>query len=216
MIVTIDGPGGAGKSTAARLLAGRLGFGFLDTGAMYRAVALAGLRAGVRLDDQEAAGRLVGRLDLRLVDGRILLAGEDVTAALRTQEVTAASGIAADNPAIRRYLAERQRALAADRNIVCEGRDQGTVVFPHAGCKFFLLADLDERARRRCDELAASGKPADFGQVRQALKERDDRDRDRAIAPMTPAGDAVVIDSTGRSIDEVIGLMEEEVRRRLA
>src|SRR5262245_47023253 len=140
MIVTIDGPAGAGKSTAARTLARRLGFEFLDTGAMYRAVTLAALRAGCDLNDEQALGRLVAGLTLEMPPGRVVLAGEDVTDSIRTPEVTAGTGKVASSPAVRRRLSELQRALAAGRNIVCEGRDQGTIVFPDAACKFFLVA----------------------------------------------------------------------------
>src|SRR5438067_1380445 len=141
MIVTIDGPAGAGKSSAARMLAQRLGFEFLDTGAMYRAVALAALRAGLDLHDQAGLTRLLTTLTLDMPPGRVLLNGEDVTTAIRTGAVTAATSPVADSPAVRRHLVALQRAVAAGRDVVCEGRDQGTVVFPEAACKFFLKAD---------------------------------------------------------------------------
>src|SRR6478609_7498376 len=137
MIVTIDGPAGAGKSSAAKALAQRLGFEFLDTGAMYRSVALAALRAGVDLADPAATAALVADLRIEMSPGHVLLDDEDVSAAIRTQEVTAATG----SPAVRRRLAELQRGIAAGRDMVCEGRDQGTVVFPDAVCKFFLVAN---------------------------------------------------------------------------
>src|SRR5579864_6709194 len=155
MIVTIDGPAGAGKSSAAKALARRLGFEFLDTGAMYRAVTLAGLRAGCDLADQGDMQKLLANLVLEMPAGKVHLNGEDITNLIRTAEVTAASGPVASNPAVRKQLGEWQRALAAGRNIVCEGRDQGTIVFPNAGCKFFLEADPEERARRRHKELVA-------------------------------------------------------------
>jgi cytidylate kinase len=214
MIITIDGPAGAGKSSAARALAQRLGFEFLDTGAMYRAVTLAALRAGVDLTDQEALGRLVAGLRLEVRPGLVLLDGVDVTEAIRTAEVTAATSPVADSPVVRRRLAELQRRLAAGRDVVCEGRDQGTVVFPEADCKFFLVADPRERARRRQREMAARGEAVDLATVLAAQEARDRRDAARDLAPMRPAPDAVVVDSTQRDLDAVVRLMEEEVGRR--
>ena len=155
MIITIDGPAGAGKSTVARALARRLGFRFLDTGAMYRAVALAGMRRGLDWDVPDDLARLARKLDLKVVGERIfLLDGEDVTEAVRTSEVTAVTRYAADNPEVRAHLVELQRALAGNDNIVTEGRDQGTVAFPDAECKVFLTASPEERARRRWRDLA--------------------------------------------------------------
>jgi cytidylate kinase len=213
MIITIDGPAGAGKSSAARLLASRLGFDFLDTGAMYRAVTLAGLRAGIDLRDQEALARLLDGLRLELPPGRVVLNGEDVTEAIRTPEVTQHSGPVADSPVVRRQLGELQRSLARGRNIVCEGRDQGTVVFPDAECKFFLTADPRERARRRQRELAACGQAVDFEELLRAQEQRDRRDAARELAPMVPAPDALQLDSTALTLEQVVERMEEEVRR---
>jgi len=215
MIITIDGPAGAGKSSAARALAKRLGFDFLDTGAMYRAVALAGLRAGVNFDDPAAVTQFLAGLHVDVSPGRVVLNGEDVTGAIRTAEVTAVAGRVAANPLVRRYLVGRQREVAAGRNIVCEGRDQGTVAFPDAACKFFLVADPLERARRRQREMAARGEKLTLDEVRQAQAVRDQRDASRDVAPMVPAADAVVLDSTSLSPDEVVDRMEQEVRRRL-
>ena len=213
MIVTIDGPAGAGKSSAARALAERLGFEYLDTGAMYRVVALAALRAGLDLRDQDALGRLLDGLNLEMPPGRVLLNGEDVTAAIRTREVTAASGPVADSKVVRRHLVRAQRVLAAGRDMVCEGRDQGTVVFPDAARKFFLIADPAERARRRLRELVGGGESATYGEVFHAQEERDRRDAARDLGPMVPAPDAVVLDSTRLDLKGVVDLMEREVRR---
>src|SRR5437588_8718931 len=196
MIITIDGPAGAGKSSAARALARRLGFEFLDTGAMYRAVTLAALRAGIDLEDQDALARLLDHFQLEMSGSRVLLHGEDVSGPIRAAEVTRASGVVADSPVVRRYLAKLQRASARGRNLVCEGRDQGTVVFPDAACKFFLVADPVERARRRQREMAERGEPVDLPALLEALQARDRRDAARDPAPMRPAPDAVVLDTT--------------------
>src|SRR5207253_10305643 len=147
--------------------------------------------------------------------GRVILNGEDVTDLIRTAQVTAASGRVADNPVIRRFLVEQQRALAAGRNLVCEGRDQGTIVFPDAVCKFFLVADPSERARRRQRDMAERGEVQPLEEVLRAQEERDRRDRARNLAPMVPAADAIVLDSTSMSLDEVVNRMEDEVRRRM-
>jgi cytidylate kinase len=214
MIITIDGPAGAGKSSAARALAQRLGFEFLDTGAMYRAVAFAALRAGVSLRDEAALAALVEMVHLELSAAGIHLNGQNVSREIRTAEVTAATGAAADSPAVRRRLAALQRTAAAGRNMVSEGRDQGTIVFPDATCKFFLVADPVERARRRQREMASRGEQVDLEAVLAAQAERDRRDAARDIAPMKPAADAVVLDSTGLSPAEVADRMEAEFRRR--
>jgi cytidylate kinase len=214
MIITIDGPAGAGKSSAAQGLARRLGFEFLDTGAMYRAVALAGLRAGIDLRDQEALAYLLAGLRLGMPGDRVLLNGEDVTGLIRTAEVTAASGPVADSPVVRRHLVDLQRAIAAGRDMVSEGRDQGTVVFPDAACKFFLVADPEERARRRQYEMAARGEAVSWEQILRAQEQRDRRDAARDIAPMVPAADAVILDSTHLDQAQVIDAMEREVLRR--
>jgi cytidylate kinase len=216
MIITIDGPAGAGKSSAARALARRLGFDFLDTGAMYRAVALAALEASLDLHDQDALAALLRGLRLELPPGRVLLNGADVTGRIRTAAVTAATGPVADSPVVRRRLAELQRAAAAGRDVVCEGRDQGTIVFPDAACKFFLVADPVERAKRRQREMAARGEALDLPAVLEAQEARDRRDAARDLAPMRPAADAVVLDSTALSPEQVVDRMEAEARRRRA
>jgi cytidylate kinase len=215
MIVTIDGPAGAGKSTAARELARRLGFEFLDTGAMYRAVTLASLRADCDPSQEEALVRLLSSLDLQIEGSRVLLNGEDVTGQLRTAEITAASRAIADSPVVRRHLVGLQRALAVGRNLVCEGRDQGTLVFPDAACKFFLVADPVERARRRQREMQARGESLSLEDVLRTQQERDRRDAARDIAPMVPAADAIHLDSTALPAEEVVERMAAEVRQRL-
>jgi cytidylate kinase len=214
MIVTLDGPAGAGKSSAAKALATRLGFEYLDTGAMYRGVTLAVLRAGIDPCDQQGLFRLLGELTLEMPPGRVLMNGEDVTQEIRSVKVTHASGRVADSSVVRRQLVNLQRAKASGRDIVCEGRDQGTVVFPDAACKFFLVADPHERARRRQREMAARGEVFSWDEVLQAQEERDRRDAARDLAPMVPAADAIILDTTRLSLDEVVDRMEQEVRKR--
>jgi cytidylate kinase len=215
MIITIDGPAGAGKSSAAKALARRLGFDYLDTGAMYRAVTLAALRAGINLRDQAALARVLDGMRLEMPPDRVLLGGEDVTRLIRTPAVTEASGAAADSPVVRRRLVAMQRALADGRDMVSEGRDQGTVVFPDAACKFFLSAALEERARRRGAELAARDEAVAPDVLLAQIEARDRRDAARDLAPMRPAADAVVLDSTGLTLEQVVDRMEAEVRRRV-
>jgi cytidylate kinase len=216
MIITIDGPAGAGKSSAAKLLAGRLGFDFLDTGAMYRAVTLAALRAGFNLDDQAALARLLDTLTIDMPPGRVVLNGEDVTGLIRTPEITAASGPIASSRVVRERLVAWQRQIAQGRDIVCEGRDQGTLVFPNAVCKFFLVADPVERARRRQREFAERGQATTVEEILEAQQARDARDAARDIAPMVPAADAIILDSTKLSLEEVVARMKTEARRRMS
>lgn len=216
MVITIDGPAGAGKSSAARMLARRLGFDFLDTGAMYRAVTLAGLRGGCDLANEEALARLLASMRLEMLPGRVILNGEDVTLAIRASEVTEASRYAANSPVVRRQMVQWQRDLAAGRNMVCEGRDQGTVAFPQAECKFFLGADPVERAQRRQRELQERGQAVSVAEVLQQQQQRDQRDAARQLAPMIPAADAIILDSTHLTLEQVVQRMEQEVMARMA
>ncbi len=215
MIVTIDGPAGSGKSTAAKGLARRLQFEFLDTGAMFRAVALAALRAGVRWDDPAGLEVLLQRIRLEMPPGGVMLDGEDVSGLIRTAEVSEGASVVAASAVVRPRLAALQRRIAEGRNMVCEGRDQGTVVFPDAGCKFFLTADSEERNRRRRDQLRASGQVVDEDELRRQTRQRDERDANRELAPMRPAEDAILFDTTNKTVEQVVDYMEQEVRRRL-
>ena len=204
MIVAIDGPAGAGKSTIARRLAERLGFAFLDTGAMYRAVALAALRAGLGPNDTQAIAQLANQIAIDFDGVHTLLNGEDVSAAIRTSEVSAAVHLAADSVAVRQRLVELQRQIASGRDIVTEGRDQGTVAFPSAECKIFLTAGRKERARRRHEELANRGEPVSFDDVLAQQDERDRRDAARPVGALLKARDAIEVPTDGLSLDEVV------------
>ena len=214
MIITIDGPAGAGKSSVARALARRLGFAFLDTGAMYRAVALAGKRKGLDWDQPGDLADLARRIDLRLEDDRIYLDGEDVSDEIRTSDVTAVTRYAADNQQVRRRLVDLQRAAAAEKDIVTEGRDQGTLAFPNADCKIFLTASPRERARRRLRDLKAKGEPVDIEQVLVAQARRDEEDAARELGALAPAPDAVQCPTDGLSLDQVVDKLEEIVRQQ--
>jgi len=215
MIVTIDGPAGAGKSTAARKLAERLEFEFLDTGAMYRAVAYAATQRDHPWEDIDGLATLAAALEIELKPGQVLLDGDDVSAAIRTREVTAVTYHAADNAAVRAILVDKQRAAAADKNIVTEGRDQGTVVFPNAECKIFLTATSEERARRRVADLARAGIEASYEDVLAEQTLRDQRDEQRACGPLVQADDAVVIVTDNTEESEVVDHLEMIVRQRM-
>jgi cytidylate kinase len=211
LVVTIDGPAGAGKSTVARRLAARLGWRFLDTGAMYRAVTLAAMRAGTDMSSEPALCNLVESLAVNLPPGRVLLGGEDVTESIRDPAVTGASRFIADSPGVRRRLTIWQRAFGEAENVITEGRDQGTVVFPTAFRKYYLTASDDERARRRLAENMARGHNVSFESMLAELRARNARDAARAIAPMKPAEDATVVDSTGLSVEEVVDRLARDI-----
>lgn len=212
MIITIDGPAGAGKSTVARALARRLGFWYLDTGAMYRAVALAGLRAKVDWQRPEQLAALAGRLRIEVCQERILLDGEDVTEAVRSSEVTAVTRYAADNPDVRQHLVALQRRVTAGKNAVTEGRDQGTVAFPDAQCKIFLTASAVVRARRRLADFAAQGEPKRFDDVLAEITRRDTQDATRPVGPLVRAADAVEVSTDGLTVEQVVDRLEAIVR----
>jgi cytidylate kinase len=205
LIVTLDGPAASGKSTVARLVAERLHAAFLDTGATYRAATLAALRAGVDLADTAAVQKVVAESEMELQEGGVFLNGQDVTQAIRTPELTAQVRHLAQAPEIRALLVAWQRAFAAQHTrVVTEGRDQGSVVFPDAQVKIFLTACSSERARRRQAELAVRGIPCDVDQIEADILARDESDRNRASSPLKPAPDAVEVDTTGLTIDQVV------------
>jgi cytidylate kinase len=219
MVITIDGPAGSGKSTAARNLAAALNIAYLDTGATYRAATLRALRQGVDLRDDQALAETARRADIRLVPHdqslRVLLDGEDVSRDIRTQRVTDSAYHLAGSPLVRKVLVELQRRIgSALSEFVSEGRDQGTVVFPDADVKFFLDATADVRARRRCLELQQAGEDARYEEVLESIVQRDRRDRGRAVGPLAVPADAVHVDTTDKTPDETLDALLAGVRER--
>ncbi len=217
IIVAIDGPGGAGKSTIARAVADKLGFVYIDTGAMYRAVALWALRMGISDSDMHRLEQLANEafIDFEAGTSRVLLNGEDVSEAIRTPEVSAAASKVSAIPAVRRALVEKQRTMAASNSVVMEGRDIGSVVFPDAQVKVFLDADPSIRAERRVLEMEGKGEAVTTGDTARELAERDRRDRTRAESPLVQAPDAMYLDSTSLSIDEVEEAVLKLVRAKV-
>jgi cytidylate kinase len=217
LIIAIDGPVGSGKSTVARRVAELLGYTHLDSGAMYRAVGLKALRAGVPLDSPDRLSELAeaARIDLVSRDAklRVLLDGEDVTEAIRAPEVSHAASVVAVVPGVRHPMVAEQRRAGEQGGVVMEGRDIGSVVFPHADLKIFLDASPEVRASRRQRELQEKGEPRDFERVLAEVHERDQRDRERKMSPLVRAADAVVVDNTAMDAEEtarVIALMAKE------
>lgn len=220
LVVTIDGPAGAGKSTVAKQLARRLGYRLLDTGAIYRAVALTARRRQVEWGDAAACADLARELDIRFEwvgeTNHVYVAGEDATAAIRTPEISQGASQVSAHPPVRAALLDLQRRLGAGGGVVVEGRDTGTVVFPHAHAKFFLTASEEERARRRVAELRAAGVEVDHAQTVREIRERDQRDASRDVAPMRPADDAVLVDSSTQTIEQVVESLARTVEERAA
>ena len=209
MVIAIDGPAGAGKSTVARAVAGEIGFTYLDSGAMYRCVALAAQRVKADLDDGEAVGALAGGLEIDFDGPRVLLDGEDVSDEIRAPEVSAAASRVSVHPRVRAAMVERQRQLIAAGRYVAEGRDIGTVVSPDSPLKIFLTASDEERARRRAAETGE-----DFEDVLEAQRRRDARDIEREHGALRAAGDAVELDTTDLSLDEVVARVVALTRER--
>jgi cytidylate kinase len=209
-VIAVDGPSGSGKGTVCRLLAGRLGWHLLDSGALYRLTALAGAARGVDPADEPGHAAIASGLDVSFQTDpatggeQVLLDGREVTRQLRAEATGNMASIVAAMPAVRAALLDRQRAFARPPGLVADGRDMGTVVFPAAGLKVFLTASAEERARRRYNQLKEKGLAANLAGLSQEILERDRRDSARSVAPLRPAVDAVVIDSTGMAVDEVV------------
>ncbi|MEW6423312.1 MAG: (d)CMP kinase [Bacillota bacterium] len=219
--ITIDGPAGAGKSTVARMLARRLGFSYLDTGAMYRAVTLKALRSGVDLADEAVLTRLASSINMHLTTDpveitRVFLDGEDVTREIRSVAVTQNVSLVARAPGVRRAMVRRQRELAGGGDAVIEGRDAGTVIFPEAQFKFFLTASEEERARRRQADFGSAGRNVPLARLRAEIRARDQLDSSREVAPLRPAPDAQVIDCSRLSAEEVVELILSRVRGKIS
>ena len=214
--VAIDGPSGAGKSSLAKRLAADLGFVYVDTGAMYRAIGLYAVRQGADLHDADAVAALLPqiRLDIRLEGGaqHVYLNGEDVSTAIRAEQIgMAASAVSAHGP-VRAFLLETQRSLAAGQNVLMDGRDIGTVVLPNATVKIFLTASAEARARRRCKELQEKGQPADYATVLADIRQRDEQDTHRAIAPLRQAADAIRIDTSEIDFEQSVALLKRTIQ----
>ncbi len=218
-VVTIDGPSGSGKGTIAKLLADRLGFALLDSGALYRLTALAALNAGVDLVDEARVADIAANLDIRfaIADGEVsaVLGGVDVSRDIRMEEVSMAASRVAAVPAVREALLQRQRDFRAAPGLVADGRDMGTTVFPDAPVKIFLTASAEERARRRYAQLQGRGVSVSLRDLLEDIRARDDRDMNRAASPLAPAEDAVVLDSTDIDIEGVLQKVLELVQQRV-
>ncbi|WP_298733514.1 (d)CMP kinase [uncultured Subdoligranulum sp.] len=213
--VAIDGPSGAGKSSLAKRLAADLGYVYVDTGAMYRSIGLYAVRQGADLQDAAAVAALLPQiqLDIRLEDGtqHVYLNGEDVSEAIRAEEIGMAASAVSAHPAVRAFLLDTQRGLAANQNVLMDGRDIGTVVLPHATVKIFLTASAEARAQRRCKELQDKGQPADFATVLADIRQRDDQDTNRAVAPLRQAEDAIRVDTSDIDFDQSFAVLKRTI-----
>ncbi|MCE3254310.1 MAG: (d)CMP kinase [Cellvibrio sp.] len=212
VVITIDGPSGSGKGTLSQMLARHLGYHLLDSGALYRLVALAAMKQGIDLGDESAVSQVAAGLDVIFSlennkSAQILLNGMEVTEAIRQEAVSMGASQVAAYPGVRNALLERQRAFAAEPGLVADGRDMGTTVFPNAQTKLFLTASAEARAERRYKQLCAKGESVDMAELVRDIRERDERDSNRTISPLKPAKDAVIIDSTTMAIDEVFARM---------
>nr|MBF0221297.1 (d)CMP kinase [Desulfobulbaceae bacterium] len=215
-IITIDGPSGSGKSTISRLLAQRLNYTYLDTGAMYRAVGFAAQRQGLEIVESEAIRNMLASVKLTLLpaegDTRVLLNGEDVSSAIRSADMAMVASKISALPSVRKKLTDLQQDQGKSGAIVAEGRDMGTVVFPEAKNKFFLSASAQERARRRTEQLKEKGQPAPYDDILKQIQQRDQDDSSRTLAPLKAADDAIIIDSSTMTIDEVVQFMINSIK----
>ena len=216
MIIAIDGPAGAGKSTVTRLLADRLGFQFLDTGAMYRAVTYVSLRDNVALSDQEALAKVAQSIDLRFEGDEVFIGGENVTLAIRTPEVTRKIKSIADAVEVRRHLVALQQKIAATGDFISEGRDQGTVAFPDAVCKIFLTASTRFRAVRRSLQMHQQGISADLEEVIAEINARDYNDENRKVGRLLKADDAIEVNTDNKTVNDVVDELEQIAKEKIA
>ncbi|GIU49593.1 cytidylate kinase [Shewanella sairae] len=220
-VVTVDGPSGAGKGTISQLLAERLGFKLLDSGAIYRVLALAAIHHNVELDNEESLTLLAAHLDVQFVTGnenkgiKVVLEGEDVSLTIRSQECSNAASKVAAFPRVREALLRRQRAFAEAPGLIADGRDMGTVVFPATPAKLYLTATAEERAQRRYNQLQDKGFDVNIDQLLAEIKERDDRDMNRSVAPLVPAEGALVIDTTNINIEDVLDMALTHIHKQL-
>jgi len=220
-VVTIDGPSGAGKGTISQLLAERLGWKLLDSGAIYRVLALAAIHHNVELDNEDSLTLLAAHLDVQFITGngvhgiKVVLEGEDVSIDIRSQECSNSASKVAAYPRVREALLRRQRAFNEAPGLIADGRDMGTVVFPNTPAKIYLTASAEERAQRRYNQLQDKGFDVNIDCLLSEIKERDDRDTNRSVAPLVPAEDALIIDTSGIGIDEVLDIALTHIQTKL-
>lgn len=217
-VVVIDGPAASGKSTTAKRVAGELGWLYLDTGAMYRAITVKVLKNRISLNDPKSIGRLVENIQIDFKHDkeglRVIIDGEDVTAAIRTPEVDRAVGPVCEVDKVREVMVQKQRDIASNRQIVAEGRDMGTVVFPHADLKFYMVASIDERAKRRQEDLSKQAIHMSLNDIKNELRRRDERDSTRSNSPLMQAKDAICINTTKMKIEEQVDFIVDHIKKK--